>query len=547
MQIKIIEKPVKDELVVFFKSEEDMQKNPYPDFKGKFEESLLSYSNDQIPRKLFLGLGESNKIDKEKIRKLVSKSLDRVHSLKLKTFSIEVPKIQNIENSDITYVITEALILGDYSFDKYKTDKEKLRPKIEVVHLLTPNITLQGEVNTAKIICDNTNLVRDLVNECSHVATSIMLAKKAKDIADELGIRCTIFDENDLTELGMGLILGVSRAAPHGPRFVILEYKGNPQSYERIALVGKGITFDSGGLNIKTGDGMLTMKCDMAGAATVLGILKTAAELKLKVNLIGAMPLCENSVGPNAYRPGDILISYSKKTVEIGNTDAEGRLVLADAIAYVEEKFKPNVIITLATLTGSCIRTFGEQAAGLFTRNDELSKKLMESGFETFERVWPLPMFAEYEKEIESKIADLSNVGSKGGVYAGATTAATFLQLFVKEVPFVHFDIAGTAWAEKKRHYVPEGGTGFGVRLITHFISKDLEFPKTEKKKPEEKLKKVIEEEPKKKEEEKPKKKTVEELREEEEKRRPRVEELIEEELENPMFKSDLPDVFPKI
>ncbi|MEK6808885.1 MAG: aminopeptidase, partial [Nanoarchaeota archaeon] len=244
---------------------------------------------------------------------------------------------------------------------------------------------------------------------------------------------------------------------------------GNTSSKDNVMIVGKGITFDSGGLDIKTASGMETMKMDMAGAGAVLGVMSTIAELKLKRNVIGVIPTCENLISPKSYKPGDIITAYNKTTVEVLNTDAEGRLILGDAIAYGIDKYKPKLLIDLATLTGACLVVFGEYVSALVSNDDDLSERLFSAGQRTFERVWRLPLYDEYKEMIKSDIADIKNIGHKSG-YAGTLTGAAFINRFVNKTKWAHLDIAGTAWSEGEQDYISKGGTGYGVRLLTEFL-----------------------------------------------------------------------------
>jgi leucyl aminopeptidase len=282
-------------------------------------------------------------------------------------------------------------------------------------------------------------------------------------------VKTTILDKKRLEKEKMGLILAVGRAATREPALIILEYAGNPHSREKVAIIGKGITFDTGGLNIKVaGTGLETMKCDMAGAAVALGIIQAAADLKLKVNLISVLAVAENAIGPASYKPGDVYRSHSGKTVEISNTDAEGRLVLADAISYLQENYEPSQMIDFATLTGGIIIALGEEATGLFSNDDELAKQLEQAGERTHERLWRLPLYTEYKDYLKSSIADMKNSGPRK---ASSGSGATFIQQFVKKtIPWAHLDIAGTAYLSELKPYHPTAATGVGIRLLVDFL-----------------------------------------------------------------------------
>lgn len=442
------------------------------DFTGKQDEVFVVYSDDYKAKRIILvGLGKEKELTLEKIRRAAYLALEKVKDLKLDRFSI----IPNNSGYDEIRAIVDGAVLGDYEFDKYITDKERKRKKIKNLTLLLPsanNARVKNAVDEQKIICYNQNFVRDLVNKNSLDKIPEKLANEIQKVARANKISCKILNEKDIEKLGMNLILGVNRGSKYPPRVVILEYYGDLKSKERIALVGKGITFDSGGLNLKPTGYLETMKQDMAGAATVVGTLITAAKLKLKKNLIGAIALTENMPGAGAQKPGDIIKSYSGITVEVANTDAEGRLILGDTIAYVVKKYQPKILIDLATLTGAVISALGDAVAGIFGNDDELIKKLTEAGGKTYERVWQLPIYDEHREDVKSEIADIKNIGFQTRIgYAGPIAGAAFIENFVSNnVKWAHIDIAGTAFMERKRYYLKKGATGFGIRLLIEFL-----------------------------------------------------------------------------
>ncbi len=444
------------------------------DFKGENGQSIVLYSKDiAASRMIFVGLGKQKDMTLERIRKAAHLGLQRVKSLNLETFGISVPTIEGIPDSDISVAMTETLVLGNYSFNKYKTEDKEKRKEVKDAILVYPFGDMiddvQGDVAAAEIIANNTNFVRDLVNENSDVMHSVRIAEIAETIANKYNLKRKILAENDIKAEGLGLLHAVGKGAAHPPRLILMEYDGDPTSNEKIAVVGKGITYDSGGLNLKPTGYCETMKSDMAGAATVLGIIRTAAELKLRKNLIAVIPTCENSIGPNAYKPGDVVTSYSGKTVFIGNTDAEGRLVLADGISYVIKNLKPTKIIDLATLTGAVRVALGDYIAGLITNDDAMAKGLSDAGEKTYERVWRLPLFEEQKEDIKNDVADLANM-SKEDRAAGTIAGAAFLEEFTEGLPWAHLDIAATAFYDKPRGIQPKGATGFGVRLVAEFL-----------------------------------------------------------------------------
>ena len=316
---------------------------------------------------------------------------------------------------------------------------------------------------------DAVSLARDLVNGNADDVNVDAFKKMARDFEKKhASIKVTILDKKALEKEKMGLILAVGKAATTEPAVIILEYKGDPRSKEKTAIVGKGVTYDTGGLNIKVaGSGMETMKCDMAGAAAVMGIIQAAAALKLKVNLIGALAIAENAIGPSSYKPGDVFRGRTGKTVEITNTDAEGRLVLADTISYVEDHYQPTRLIDFATLTGGVVIALGEEATGLFSNDDKLAHALEKAGERTHERLWRLPLYPEYKEYLKSSIADIKNSGSRK---ASSPSGATFIHAFVKSTSWAHLDIAGTAYLSDLKPCHPTAATGVGVRLFIDFL-----------------------------------------------------------------------------
>ncbi|MEZ4484379.1 MAG: leucyl aminopeptidase [Syntrophotaleaceae bacterium] len=308
-------------------------------------------------------------------------------------------------------------------------------------------------------------LARDLVNEPGNVKSPAFLAEQAQVMAEELGLQCTVLDRPALEQEGLGALLGVAQGSIREPRLIVMHYRGAGDE-RPIALVGKGVVFDSGGISLKPGEKMDQMKMDMAGGAAVLGTLQAAARMQLPVNLVGIVPAVENMPSGSAIRPGDILTSLAGRTIEVLNTDAEGRLILADALTYAK-RFEPREVIDLATLTGACIIALGHHAAALLGNHQGLLRQLQKAGEQSGERCWQLPLWDDYGEQIKSEVADLKNIGGRP---AGTITAAAFLQHFAKDFRWAHLDIAGTAWQEKGSDYRPAGATGFGVRLLIEHL-----------------------------------------------------------------------------
>lgn len=438
------------------------------EFEGEYGQNRLISTLDKIPAKniLLLGLGKKEDADLELLRKAAGLSAKIVRD-----FCGVVDYSSVLHELDISgttrqqraQAVAEGSVLGTYQFLKFRTvDREKIK-SVKRVTLVGNDVA--AEVRKGVIIAECACLVRDLANEPASNRHPEELADVAKT-QEKLGVKVTVYDKKGIEKLGLKALLAVNRGSVHEPRFVVMEYKGGGK---KVAIVGKGITFDSGGLDIKPDEGLLTMKHDLCGAAAVIASVRAAALLKLKINLIGVFAATENMPGMDAYKPGDIIVGYNGKTMEIANTDAEGRVVLSDALAYTEKNFKPDCMIDLATLTGACVVALGNVCAGIIGTDESLIKRLIDAGNATGERVWQLPFFREYHEQIKSDFADVRNLGIMRRE-AGAITAAAFLAAFVDKVPWAHLDIAGTSWSDQEIDYTKKGGTGFGVRLLVHFL-----------------------------------------------------------------------------
>ena len=397
-----------------------------------------------------------------------------LENLKYKQISFLISKIKNLSLSYDSVILNLALglKLKSYQFKKYKS-KNALNNDKTTLDLVEFNVTNPDKLKKLYInhnaVAEGIFFSRDLLHEPPNILNPINLASRAKELS-KLNVKVDILDEKKMRILGMGALLGVGMGSSNPSRLVTLEWNGNPKSKQPpLGLVGKGVTFDTGGISIKPAEGMEEMKMDMGGSALVLGVIKTLALRKAKVNVVGIVGLVENMVSSKAQRPSDIVKSMSGKTIEVLNTDAEGRLVLADALWYCQEKFKVKKMIDFATLTGAIIVALGDSYAGLFSNSDNLSNNLIKSGNNTDEKVWRLPMGMEYDKLLDSDIADVKNItGTRG---AGSITASQFLNRFVKEeVDWAHLDIAGVTWINKDLPLSKKGGTGFGIRLINDYI-----------------------------------------------------------------------------
>jgi len=444
------------------------------DFSGKKNSVLLLHPSGKAKRILLIGLGENKKISMEIIRASISNGIFALKNISAAKAAIRLSGLDSFASEELGQAVVEAAMLSLYEFTQYKKEDEKKKTYLKEICLLSEKENLSaikkggeaGEKIAGAVI-----LARDLANEPANVVTPATLALEAVKMAKQNGIKHKILEIKDMKRLGMGALLGVAKGSDEPAKFIILEYnnifKIQDTRYKvpTIVLVGKGITFDSGGISIKPSQSMDEMKYDMAGGATVIGAMQAAAQLKLPINLIGLIPSTENLPSGTAQRPGDIVRAMNGKTIEVLNTDAEGRMILADALVYAK-KYNPDAVIDFATLTGAIVVAIGEHASGLFSNNENLAKNLKKAGEDTGERVWPMPMYDEYFEQIKGDLADIRNIGGKEG---GPSTAAKFLEQFVS-FPWAHLDIAGTAWTTKSKPYRPKGATGVGVRLIMEFL-----------------------------------------------------------------------------
>ena len=375
--------------------------------------------------------------------------------------------IKGASDTDIIQTVTEGVILGLYSFNKYKTKKEQDATEVSRVKIMGKNSAgMNAAIERGKIIAEAVNWTRDLVNEPANNMTPTILAEAAISQAEKSGMGIEVFDKDKIAELGMGGLMGVSQGSQQPPKFIIMTYKGTNSDKIDIALVGKGITFDSGGISIKPSENMADMKGDMAGAASVLGTLVAIAKLKPSINVTAICPATENLPSGTALKPGDVITALNGKTMEILNTDAEGRLILADALSYAVN-LGAKKIIDVATLTGACQIALGNICTGAFGNNQPFMNNVLDAGEQAGEYVWQMPMFPEYEELIKSTVADIKNTG---GRYGGAITAAKFLEEFVGRTPWVHLDIAGTSDTDKDKGYNARGATGIPVRTLITLI-----------------------------------------------------------------------------
>ena len=444
------------------------------DFEGKLNQIVVIYTQGAVPaqRIILTGMGKQQELDREKLRCVFAKAAQQIRSLNLKGFAVasglSVPALPAVE---LIEAMVEGISLGLYQFTPFKTlerDKIKEITECTILEEKEKNISVTtAAVKTAASISRAVCFARDLVSSPANEMTPSDLAKEAETMAaNRKKVHVQVLDAETMKALGMNALLGVASGSCQPPKFIILEYRGGRKGAAPVALVGKGLTFDSGGISIKPSEKMDEMKTDMAGGAAVMGAIMAVADLHLPVNVVGLIPATENLPGGKAYKPGDILKSLSGLTIEVLNTDAEGRIILADALTYAR-KFKPAAIIDIATLTGACVVALGENVSALLGTDDTLKADIKTAAETTGERVWELPFWDEYHELIKSDVADYKNAAGRG---AGTITAAAFLSKFVGDYPWAHLDIAGPAWLSKDKGYSPKGASGVGVRLFVRYL-----------------------------------------------------------------------------
>jgi leucyl aminopeptidase len=447
-------------------------------FEGKKGQTLVLPAPHglEVSRLLLVGLGQADKFDAlaaEALGGTVVGTLE-LSGDELATILVDAPDGASLGLAEIGARVGVGALLRSYRFDKYRT-KEKAEDKPSLRKVVV-GLDSHGDAKKAyqalEAVAEGVFLTRDLVSEPANVIYPESLAEKAKAL-EELGVEVEILGEKQMRKLGMGALLGVGQGSERESQLVILRWQGaSDKDAAPVAFVGKGVTFDSGGISIKPAEGMEAMKWDMGGSGVVIGLMKALAGRKAKVNIVGVVGLVENMPSGTAQRPGDVVTSMSGQTIEVINTDAEGRLVLADALWYTQDRFKPKAMIDLATLTGAIIISLGDNYAGLFSNDDELATKLTAAGKAVGEPLWRMPLDEPYDKQIKSEIADMKNTG---GREAGSVTAAMFLKRFVNDTKWAHLDIAGVTWAKKDGAVTPKGASAFGVRLLDHLVAENYE------------------------------------------------------------------------
>ncbi len=441
------------------------------DIKGKLNEITLLHSMGRLPvsRIAVTGLGKKKELTTNKVRGAVAETCRYLRGKGVTSAAtiVQGAGTNGIKNDDAVQAVTEGALLGLYAFRRHITKKENNFGEIKEFTIAgREKRQVEKAIERGKILAEAANWARDMVNEPSNFMTPSNMAEAARQLAKKYGLKVEVFEKEKMKELGMGGLLGVSQGSQQPPRFIILSYKGSDSDDIDIALVGKGITFDSGGIDIKPSDSMEDMKGDMAGGASVMAALMALAQLKPKINVTALVPATENMPSGTAMKPGDIITALNGKTIEVINTDAEGRLILSDALSYAK-KLGAKAIVDVATLTGACHVALGSVCSGAFTNNQELADKIITAGNETGELMWQLPMYDEYKEQLKSDVADIKNIGGRWG---GAITGAKFLEEFIDKIPWVHLDIAGTYETDKEKGYLVKGATGVPVRTLVNLI-----------------------------------------------------------------------------
>ncbi len=452
------------------------------DFKAEKGEKILLYPKGNSRKKssprrvLFVGLGKVEGKDVNELRELLRKSGGIAASAARKTGSsrvaLRLPDIPGFSGEATVESLIEGILLGDYRFDKYKADSKKKKKEFTgikeiVVYPSSAKGKIQRGINLARNAALAACKARDMANEPGNRWTPASFAGYARSLAERYKMKCSVLGKGDMKRLKMGGLLGVNQGSAEAPKLVILEYKAPAKKADTILFVGKGLTFDSGGVSLKPAAGMEDMKYDMCGGAAALSVMAVVGEEKPEVNVIAIIPATDNMGGSSALKPGDIIKHYGGITSEIVNTDAEGRLILADSLAYGIKRYKPTCVVDLATLTGAVILGLGHHRTGLLGNNQDLIERIIEAGDKSGEPLWQLPLDKEYAEQIESDIADIKNTGGRP---AGTITAAAYLQKFVGETPWAHLDIAGTAWDFTKKTYIPKGPSGTAVRTLVELV-----------------------------------------------------------------------------
>jgi leucyl aminopeptidase len=444
-------------------------------FKGKLASTLdiVAPAGLEVSRLVVVGVGKVRDLKARDFAKLGGVAMGKVpKSAEEATIIPDLPG--GVPKPDSVAELLLGMRLRAYSFDRYKTKRKEGEEKpaeVEVTIVVANVAQVQKAYAAREAVANGVDFARDLINEPANVLFPVEFAERALTLK-KLGVAVEVLDVAAMKKLGMNALLGVAQGSEHEPRLVVMRWNGGKKGTNPIAFIGKGVSFDTGGISIKPAANMEDMKGDMAGAACVVGLMQALAARKAKVNVVGAIGIVENSVDGKSQRPGDIVTSMSGQTIEVINTDAEGRLVLADVLHYVNARFKPKFMVDLATLTGAIIIALGHEYAGLFSNDDRLAERLLRAGRQTGEKLWRMPVGPEFDKQIESKFADMKNVGGRPG---GSSTAALILSRFVNETPWAHLDIAGTGMGSPQNEINKSWGSGFGVRLLDRLVADHYE------------------------------------------------------------------------
>jgi len=420
-----------------------------------------------IKRALLLGMGDKKNLDPEKTRNLTGKVVNKAKELGISEFVL-IP-FKNMDKEHLSAIV-EGIKLSDYSFNNYKRDEDRNDLNQVRIYIRTDMKNNQKIIRHSVVVSDAVIFTRNISNLPPNDCSPKDLATLSKKLSENQKVKVRVIEKEEMKSYGFEGILAVGKGSASSPKLIVLEYSGKTKN-RPIVVVGKAVTFDTGGISIKPSEKMEEMKFDKCGGCNVLGIIKAVSDLGLDTSVIGIIPAVENMPSGSSYRPGDIIKMYNGKTVEVVNTDAEGRIILGDALSFAVKTFAPKAIIDMATLTGAAIIALGTNVAALVGNNDDLVTKILECSNQTGEKIWQLPLFEEYKEQLKSSNADMKNIGGRP---AGAITAAAFLSSFVEETPWVHLDIAGTAWTQdgtKEKSYNPKGATGFGIRTIVKYIS----------------------------------------------------------------------------
>jgi leucyl aminopeptidase len=446
------------------------------DCRGKLNETAVLYPGEGFParRVMLVGLGKREEFDLDKIRQVSATVARKAQSLGVTAYATIVhgAGAGGLDPAQAAQALVEGTLLAGYRFEQHRTETaaDEAQRALEHLHVLVHDqeqlASVEIGIRAGEALASAVNWARDLVNQPANFVTPAVLAEEARRMAQEVGLGFEVLGTLEIRKLGMGALLGVAQGSAEEPRFIVLEHNPPGRTAPPVVLVGKGITFDSGGISLKDPEGMEKMKGDMAGAAAVLGAMKATAALAIPQRVVGLIPATENLPSGTAYKPGDVLKSITGKTIEVISTDAEGRLVLADALGY-GRRYQPAAMLDLATLTGACVVALGTVAAGLFSNNDALAAKVEAASRVTNEKVWRMPLWKEYAEQIKSDVADMKNTGGRP---AGAITGAMLLSKFAGDVPWVHLDIAGMSAVEKDTPFQPRGATGYGVRLLVQLL-----------------------------------------------------------------------------